>query len=349
MADWRKAVVPGTATIRQAMLAIDTAQLQIGLVVDGGDRLLGVVTDGDIRRAILRSAGLEDPVAQIMNKSPVTGQLGMGREEMLALMQARMIRHLALLDDAGRLVDLKLMEEVVAAEPRPNWVVLQAGGLGTRLRPLTQDIPKPMLRVGRRPILETILLSFRKAGFSRFYVSVNYKRERIMEHFGDGSAFNVTVRYLEEQERLGTAGALSLLPEAPAEPIIVMNGDLLTSLNFGKLMDFHVASGAPATICAREYEVQIPFGVIEVEGGALVGIREKPVHTYFVNAGVYALSPEVLPLLAKGQAIDMPDLLERTIAELGKPVVFPIREYWLDIGRADDLAKANLDFDDIFE
>ncbi len=349
MIDWRKTLVPQNATIRQAMVIIDGSGAQIGLVVDEANRLLGAVTDGDIRRAILRSASLEDPVAGIMNRSPVTGPQGASRDEALSLMQARGVRQLALLDAQGHVVDLKLFDEVVETAPRDNWVVLQAGGMGTRLRPLTSDLPKPMLRVGKRPILETILLSYRSAGFRRFFISVNYKRESIKEHFADGSAWGVRIEYLEEDERLGTAGALGLLPQVPTAPVVVMNGDLLTNLNFAQLVDFHTASAAKATVCVHEYDVQIPFGVVEVEGASLLAIREKPVHTFFVNAGVYVLDPDVVAQVARGQHLDMPGLLEGLIAQGHKPAVFPIREYWLDIGRVDDFVKANMEYDDVFE
>ncbi len=349
MIHWRKTLVSETATIRQAMAVIDGGGAQIGLVVDKNDRLLGTVTDGDIRRAILRSGSLEDPVAGVMKTEPVTARLGSSREDALALMQARAVRQLAILDSEGRVVGLQLMDEVLAVAPRDNWVVLQAGGMGTRLRPLTSDVPKPMLRVGKRPILETILLSYRAAGFHRFFMSVNYKREHIKEHFGDGSAFGVEVNYLEEEEQLGTAGALGLLPEAPTAPVIVMNADLLTNLNFAQLLDFHLASGAEATVCVREYDVQIPFGVVEIEGAKLLRIREKPVHTFFVNAGVYVLNPSAVSLVARGTHMDMPSLLQRLIDDGRPPAVFPIREYWLDIGRVDDFVKANLEYEDVFE
>ena len=349
MSDWRRALMGPEATLREAMAVIDSAGLQIGLVADTSERLLGTVTDGDLRRAILRGLALEESVGRVMNATPVTARHGMAREEVLELMRLRSVRQIALLDDDGRIVDLKSMEEVITAPARPNWVVLQAGGLGTRLRPLTSETPKPMLQVGKRPILETILLSFRKAGFSRFHIAVNYKREQIKAHFGDGSTFGVQIRYLEEQERLGTAGALGLLSETPADPVIVMNGDLLTSLNFGELMDYHLASNAAATLCTREYDVQIPFGVIDLESGTVVGIREKPVQSFRVNAGVYVLNPDAIELVPRTGSTDMPDLLNKIIEAGKKLAVFPVREYWLDIGRPDDLAKANVDYDDVFE
>lgn len=346
MIDWQKTLVPHDATIRQAMAAIEQAGAQIGLVVDAENRLLGTATDGDIRRAILGSAELDDLVVDVMHRGPTTVPAGSSRQAMLETMQARTIRQLPVLDAAGRVVDLKLLDELLAPEPRDNWVVLQAGGMGTRLRPLTSETPKPMLKVGKRPILETILLSFRNAGFTRFYMSVNYKREQIKQHFGDGSAFGVTVRYIEEEASLGTAGALGLLPEVPSAPVIVMNADLLTGLSFGQLLDFHLQSGAPATICVRDYDVQIPFGVVEVESSILVRIREKPVQTFFVNAGVCVLDPQAIELVPKGQRFDMPQLFERLLTEGKKPAVFPIREYWLDIGHVDDFVKANLEYDD---
>jgi NDP-sugar pyrophosphorylase family protein len=218
------------------------------------------------------------------------------------------------------------------------------GGLGTRLRPLTNDIPKPMLKVGNTPILETIVEGFKQYGYSHFVFSVNYKKEIIQDYFQNGEAFNVTIEYVEEDKRMGTAGALSLLENRPTEPFFVMNGDLLTQVNFKKLMDFHLEHQSVATMCVREYEYQIPYGVIETSGADLVSIQEKPIHRSFVNAGIYVLSPEVFDFIPENQFYDMPTLFESLIEQGMKSAVFPIHEYWLDIGQIEDYNRANNKF-----
>ena len=244
----------------------------------------------------------------------------------------------------GRVVEVKLIDDLALAQQSDHWVVLMAGGLGSRLKPITDDIPKPLIKVGDKPILETVLGGFAKAGFGKFFISVNYKAEMIRDYFGDGSAWGVEIDYLEENERLGTAGALSLLPERPRRPFFVMNGDLLTTVNFDQMLKYHHAHQAFSTVCVREHSITVPFGVIDFDDHRLLGIREKPTQKFFVNAGVYLLDPGVLDHLSANEAVDMPTLIERTIAA-GKPsVVFPLREYWIDVGRLDDLQRASDEF-----
>ena len=255
-------------------------------------------------------------------------------------MRERQLHHVPLVDAAGRVVDLLWIDDVARTARRSTPVILMAGGLGMRLRPLTETLPKPMLPIGGRPILEQIIESFAEQGYVRFTLSLNYLGEIIRDHFGDGARFGVEIDYIEETDRMGTAGALSLLPERPAEPVIVMNGDLLTSVRFDALMRFHHETGAAATLCARQFDMQVPYGVIDADGTRLRGIVEKPVHRHFVNAGVYVLSPGVFDALVPGTPLDMPDLLSG-LADRGETVsVFPIREYWLDIGRHEDLERA---------
>lgn len=348
MKHWQSATIGPDSTIRQAVEVLDAAALQIALVVDEDRRLLGTITDGDIRRAILRGLSLDDPATRVMNETPTTAREHDDRDTLLALMRHRRLHQVPVLDASWRVVGLEVLDNLLNTEPRANAVVLMAGGLGSRLQPLTDDCPKPLLHVGSKPILETILDAFVQHGFERFYLSVNYLADKIEEHFGDGSRWGVEIRYLREKERLGTAGALSLLPEAPTEPLFVMNGDLLTRLNFAHLLDFHTEQNAAATMCVREYEMQVPYGVIETRSHRILDIREKPTERYLVNAGVYVLQPETLDFIPRDEFFDMPDLFKRLIKQKEETVVFPIREYWMDIGRIEDFYQANGQFDQVF-
>jgi dTDP-glucose pyrophosphorylase len=339
--------VSETTSILETIRVIGEGSLQLALVCRDG-RLLGTATDGDIRRAILASVPLSSPISAAMNRSPITAPHGISNIAALALMRRHSIHQLPIVDADGKVIDVKLIDDLATSPQSDHWVVLMAGGLGSRLKPITDDLPKPLIRVGDKPILETVLSGFVKAGFSKFFISVNYKAEMIREYFGDGSKWGVNIDYLEEDERLGTAGALSLLPERPEHPFFVMNGDLLTTVNFEQMLQYHREHQAFSTVCVREHSVTVPFGVIDFDDHRLLGIREKPTQKFFVNAGVYLLEPGVLDHLAVHETVDMPTLIERTIAE-GKPsVVFPLREYWIDVGRLDDLQRASDEFQRIF-
>lgn len=342
--EWRATLVRDSATIRAAIRAIDDSALQIALVVDAEQRLVGTVTDGDVRRALLRGIALDTAVADIMNRQPAACPAALGREAALAVMRSADVKQVPLLDPAGRVIGLEILGDVVKRVERDNWVVLMAGGLGQRLRPLTQDCPKPMLSVGGQPILEIILKNFARQGFSRFFLSVNYKAEMVRHHFGDGERWDVHIDYLEEREKLGTAGALGLLPERPAQPLIIMNGDLLTDINFGSMLDFHLEQRATATMAVREHTVEVPFGVIDLADDYLAGVTEKPRYSWFVNAGVYVVEPRVIDLVERGKPVDMPDLFKRVLAGNERIAAFPVREYWRDIGRLEDFERANVDY-----
>lgn len=348
MKDWKKTLLAPDATVREAIATIDASGMQIAIVSTNDRRLLGTVTDGDIRRGILRGVPLDASVSDVMNPNPVTAREQDDRDVLLALMRQRHLHQVPVLDSEWRVVGLEVLDELLQPEPRENAVVLMAGGLGSRLRPLTDDCPKPMLRVGAKPILETILESFVAYGFTRFYIAVNYRAEMIEDYFGDGSRWGVEIEYLRERERLGTAGALSLLPERPTQPFFVMNGDLLTQLNFAHLLEFHTSHRATATMCVREYEMQVPYGVIETDSHRIRRLHEKPTERYLVNAGIYVLQPEALDLIPEGTFYDMTDLFERALRRGGETVVFPVREYWRDIGRVEDFREANGDFSQVF-
>lgn len=329
----------------EAVTTLDSSALQIILVVDADNRLLGTLTDGDVRRGIIRGVPLDAPVSSIMQKSPTTAKSSDSRERMLSVMRGLKLKQLPILDGLGQVIGLCTVDDILTqGEPRENWVVLMAGGQGVRLRPLTEKTPKPLLKVGEKPLLETILQKFLIQGFRKFYISVNYKAEMIQEYFGDGSDWGAEIRYLEEEGPLGTAGPLSLLPQAPEHPVLVMNGDLLTDVNFGAMLNFHHEQGALATMGVREYEIQVQFGVVETEGARITSINEKPVHRFLINGGIYVLSPEAISHIPKGKPMDMPQVFNHLTANGDCTVVFPIVESWLDIGRIEDLQQARLLF-----
>jgi dTDP-glucose pyrophosphorylase len=345
---WRKTLITPETPIVKAIEVIDGAALQIALVVDEKGRLLGTVTDGDIRRALLRHLSLEEAVLKIMNPDPCVVSADQVREQAFLLMKSRKVRQIPVLDEDRRVVGLEIAAELLNPPPRNNRVILMAGGLGRRLKPLTETCPKPLLKVGGKPVLELILDSFIEQGFRHFYISVHYMADLVKEYFGDGSRWGVEIRYLHEKRRLGTAGALGLLSERPEEPLLLMNGDILTRINYGQLLVFHQKNLAEATICVKEHYSRIPYGVVVFEKNRLKRLDEKPQQRFFINAGLYVLNPEVLDRVRPGQYIDIPDLF-RTILEQGREIaVFPICEYWLDIGRLTDYERANDEFPEVF-
>ena len=342
------AVTPLT-TIREAMRVIDSGGNQIALVLDDDGRLFGTVTDGDIRRGLLAGAELDGPIESLVFRTPVTGGVGDAPETLQRVMRDKSILQLPLLDADGRVAGLELLQRTQFTQWRDNPVVIMAGGLGTRLRPLTETCPKPMLRVGGRPVLETILLTLREQGFRNFFISVNYMSEVIENYFGDGSALGVSIDYLREDKRMGTAGALGLLPARPASPLLLINGDVLTTMHFGALMDFHQKRGGDVTMCVRTYEHQVPYGVVRVQGDLLVDIQEKPVQQHFVNAGIYVLNPAALDHVPVGEYHDMTDLVPRLRETGGVCRVYQVDDYWLDIGRMADLERAECEYGEWFE
>lgn len=346
---WKEVLISPDTTILKAIKIIDEGTLQIALVVDASNKLLGTVSDGDIRRAILNGILFDRPVSEIMFTEPTVASCHESCEAILATMKQKKLRQIPLVDQVGCVVGLDSWDELFNIQERKNIVVLMAGGLGTRLGELTKDCPKSLLRIGNKPILETILENCIEYGFKQFYFSVNYKADMVKEHFGDGSRWGVDIRYIEEKKRLGTAGALGLLPEVPTLPLLVMNSDVLTKINFKHLMEFHEEHKSVATMCVREYEFQVPFGVVQVDNHRLTGISEKPVQRFFVNAGIYVLSPESLAVIPKDSFFDMPTLFERLVDNKVETTVFPIHEYWLDVGRIDDFERANGEYKDVFQ
>ena len=352
MKDWRKATIGPETKIRDAIEVIDKTALQIALVVDTAGKLLGTVTDGDIRRGILKGVPLEAPVKRIYYVSPLTASIDDDQDTIHRIMKEQSINQLPVVDQDNIVVGLHTLKDILSTKRLKNPVVLMAGGLGTRLRPLTDACPKPLLKVGGTPLLETILEGFIAHGYEDFYISVNYKAEMIESYFGDGSKWGCNINYLRETKRLGTAGSIRLMPEKPELPFLVMNGDLLTKVNFKHLLEFHNnnhhLSGAWATMCVREYNMQIPYGVVELKGNKLARLNEKPVQRFFVNGGIYVFQPDVLDLIPEDAYYDMTDLFDDMMERGLKSVIFQIREYWMDIGHKKDFEIADGDFSEVF-
>lgn len=348
MRQWEKALIGPEATFRDALISIDSTGAGIALVVDEERRLLGALSDGDIRRALIRGAGMEDRAAGAANAKPVCADDHQDPAAMLATLRAHSLRQLPILDAGRRVVGMVTVEDFLNIPVRTNPVVIMAGGKGERLAELTRDTPKPMLTVGSRPILDTIVGNLAGQGFRNFWLAVNYKADQIEGHFGDGSALGLNIRYLREDKPLGTCGALSLMPR-PDEPFVVTNGDVLAKADYSHLLDSHLQSDALATVVVRDYQMQVPFGVVNANGAQVTRIDEKPTQSYTISAGVYVLSPAVLDLIPRDVFYDMPTLIADMIArEL--PVRLQRAEgYWMDIGRPTEYAQANADFGAVFE
>lgn len=334
--------------IQRAIEIIDAGSQQIALVVDADRKLLGTVTDGDIRRGLIRGLSLNQPVAQIMNPRPVTIPEIADKTSILNIMRVNKLRHLPVVDDAGHLIGIEKLDDLIQTPRRENWVVMMAGGLGTRLRPLTENCPKPMLEIGGRPILETMLTEFVKQGFGRFCFSVNYRAQQIIDYFGDGSRWGITLDYIREDYPMGTAGSLGLFCSETDQPVIVINGDILTRLSFDQLLSFHEKRGASATVAVAAYDFKVDYGVVRVDRDLLTGFEEKPVFTNFINAGIYVLNPEVIKRLEGESCLDMNALLEGMLQNRERVCAFPIREYWTDIGKMDDFIQAQQDYEAVF-
>lgn len=348
MTVWKEIAIKSSATIHDAISIIDKGSMQIAIVVEESGRLLGTITDGDIRRGLLKGVALDKPVEKIMNKSPITLPITATHSEIHNAMKEKKIHQMILVDEEGSVRNVVSIDDYLESKCRNNKVILMAGGLGTRLMPLTEDCPKPLIKVGNSPILETVIRNFSQQGFNDIIISVNYKGEMIKEFCGDGSRFGVNISYVNETKRLGTAGALSLVEDSLDAPVVVMNADLLTRIDFKHFIDFHNMNNSQATMAVREYNFEVPYGVVKTDGATLKGIVEKPQQSFFVNAGIYVLNPEVLKLIPKDEFFDMPQLFNRLAENDNNVSVFPLREYWIDIGRAQELERANNDYQEIF-
>jgi dTDP-glucose pyrophosphorylase/CBS domain-containing protein len=335
--------------IREAMACIDRNEKGIVLVVDEQGRLLGTITDGDVRRAMLAEPNLDAPVSSILARKagssysePVTAPEDTEKTELVKLMKEHSVRQIPLLDRQGRVAGLVTIDELTPLQGLALQAVIMAGGPGMRLRPLTEEVPKPMLPVGDRPLMERMIEQLRGAGVRRVNITTHYKGEKILNYFGDGGQFGVDLSYVTEDEPLGTAGSLGLMAR-PTEPVLVINGDILTRVNFRALLDYHREHRADLTVAVRKYELQVPYGVVECKGHSVCRVKEKPSFSFFVNAGIYLLEPMVYDHIPSGRRFDMTDLIEVLIQQSRNVVSFPIVEYWLDIGRHSDYLQAQED------
>jgi len=342
---WLQAILPENSTIEQAIRNLNQVGIRIVLVVDKANRLIGTVSDGDIRRGLLKNLDLNDPIARLVNHNALVVPPEMAREMVMQLMVANKIQQIPVVDGQQQLVGLYLWDEMSTLPTRANLMVIMAGGKGTRLMPHTQDCPKPMVLVAGKPMLEHIIERGKLEGFNHFVLAIHHLGHLIEDDFGNGERLGVKIDYLREQSPLGTAGALSLLNPRPDAPFVVTNGDVITDIRYGELLDFHNRYQASATMAVRVHEWQHPFGVVKMQGVEVVGFEEKPIARSHINAGVYALSPEVLNELKLEEPCDMPMLFERLQAKVKRTVAYPMHEPWLDVGKPEDLFQANIEID----
>ena len=338
--NWRDALLDSEATIGEAVASLDRSALQIALVTDGDERLVGTITDGDIRRGLLRGLSLDAPASEITHAEPMVVPPSLDGEIVLQIMSANKIHQLPIVGEARSVLGLHVWDEIQVPLRRSSTMVVMAGGKGTRLRPHTENCPKPLLPVAGKPMLEHIVERAKKAGIDRFLFSVHYLGHMIEEHFGDGSQWGVNIDYIREDQPLGTGGALSLIAERPSGPLLITNGDVMTGVGYGDMIDYHVLHSAMATMAVRNHEMRNEFGVVRTRGVDISGFEEKPIVRSHVNAGIYVIEPQALDFLTRGEHCDMPTLFERLRNDDRRTIVFPLHEQWLDVGRPDDLEVA---------
>ena len=350
MNNWKKVILNAKNTMKNAIEVLELKGQGIIMVANNQNKLIGTITDGDIRRALMQQKDINTLLEEIMHKNPATISTEHSREQILSIMKQKNILHLPIIDEKGVIIGLKSITNTIEFDKHDNVVFLMAGGYGTRLKPLTNNTPKPLLLIGEKPILEIILDQFIASGFYNFIISTHYKAKMVQEYFGDGSDWGVNIEYVYEERPIGTAGALGLLRQNITNlPLIVMNGDLLTKVDFESFLNFHNKYTGEASICVREYNVQVPYGVVNSSKHMLTSIVEKPTHKHFVNAGIYIINPSILESLDGNTYLDMPDLLQNQIKQGFEVNVFPLHEYWLDIGQLEQLQQAQKDSKNIFE
>lgn len=338
---WQDTLLPISATIQQAIYSLEKSSMQIVLAISPDNKLVGTLTDGDIRRAFLRGLNLNSSIDEVVHRSPLVVPSELGKDLVLRLMKVNKIYQLPIVDQKGVVVGLHVWNSIITPAPMENIMIIMAGGKGTRLRPYTENCPKPMLEIGGKPMLEHIIERATTDGFRNFVISLHYLGHMIESYFGDGKKFGVHIDYLHEESPLGTAGCLSLLTRPPKLPFIVTNGDVLTDIHYNEFLDFHIHHGASATMAVRQHEIQNPFGVVRTKGVDIEEFEEKPVYRSHINAGIYVLDPAALNYLEHSQHCDMPTLFERIKMKSGRTVVYPMHEPWLDVGRPEDLEKAH--------
>jgi dTDP-glucose pyrophosphorylase len=342
MSNWKNILISRKATIEESLIAINKEPYQMAMVVNEENELLGIITNGDIRRALINKITLNANVSEIMCLNPTVVDVSASDTDVLKIMTDKSLSAIPVLSN-GIVIGLKTLLNLLGKKKRDNPVFIMAGGFGSRLRPLTDNCPKPMLHVGDKPILETLILQFKNAGFHNFYISTHYLPEVIHNHFGDGSSFDISIEYVHETTPLGTGGALGLLPPDMNDlPVLVINGDILTKIDFNALLNFHNSNNSLATMCVREYEYQIPFGVVETDNeNNIKSMVEKPTHRYKVNAGIYVIGQALIKKIIKNEYLDMPNLFANNIKL--NVLAYPFYDYWLDIGRMDDFDRAQND------
>ena len=339
---WQRALLAQNATIKDAVSNLNEVAIRIALVLDDDGRLIGTLSDGDIRRALLRGLNLTSPITNVFYRNALVVPPELRLEQVLQLMESHKIQQIPIVDAEQRVIGLHLWEEIVSRPARTNLLVIMAGGKGTRLRPHTEHCPKPMLLVAGKPMLEHIIERAKLEGFRHFVIAIHYLGHIIEEYFGRGARLGVQIDYLREDSPLGTAGALSLLNPKPNLPFVVTNGDVITDIRYGELLGFHEKNNASATMAVKAYEWQNPFGVVTIQGLDIVKIEEKPIFYNYINAGVYALNQSVLNTLASGEYCDMTTLFQRLGSKSERIMAYPLHELWLDVGRLEDLNRANI-------
>lgn len=340
-----KLLVKSNYSIKKSLEILDVGAKGILLLIDENRKLLGTITDGDIRRAILTGMDLNESIEKIAHYNPISANINMPRSEIKDLFIKKAIKEIPIIDDYNNIVDLISINDILLPEGKENPVVIMAGGLGTRLKELTQEIPKPMLKVGQDPMLQHIINNFKQYGYNKILLSVNYKAEIIENYFQDGYAYGVKIEYIKENKRLGTGGGIKLAKEFIDKPFFVINGDIFTNLNVDNMMNFHKSNEFDITVGTRKHSFQIPYGVIETENNIISEIREKPTIDCFINAGVYCVNPNLIENIPDDQYFEITDLINMCIKSNKKVGSYEIKEYWMDIGRLEDYNKVNDDID----
>ena len=333
--------------MRSVISAIDKGGLKIALIINSSGNLVGTISDGDIRRGLLRGLSLDSSLSKIMNKNCITANPKTNKNKISIMMKEKGILQIPIISDANQFLGLEISEDLLPNKGKfilPNYALLMAGGRGRRLGPITDNCPKPLLPINEKPILEIIMERCIQSGIRNFYISVHYLAEKIIDYFGDGSKWDVKIEYLQEDNPLGTAGALKLLPSNFKQSIVLINGDVLTKIDFQNVLKYHSANSADITICAREQILSSPYGVIEVDGINFKSMVEKPSFKQLVNAGIYVLNPSTIDLVREKDYLDMPDLISISAQQKNKIIVYPLHEYWLDIGKPEALNQAHFEW-----